>query len=165
MVNNGLCVKDFMVLRPLFIYKEGSLYDAIEIMKFYNSENLAVVDEDLIILGVITKNQIIRELNYEIKLKNLKNKTVYDVIENNNTLIVIYAGTSINEAYSMMKSLGIKGLPVADLPWDKKIKGYLWLADIVNELEKNKLNFVKKIQIYLSAAVTFLLDFSQCQFN
>lgn len=139
MVEEGLCVKDFMVLTPLFIYRENSLYNAIEIMKFYDSENLAVVEEDLTVIGVITKNQIIRELNYEIKLKNLKTRTVLDVIKNNNTPIVLYAGTSIYEAYSMMKFLNIKGLPVIDLPWDKKIKGYIWLKDILYEIEKSKL--------------------------
>ena len=138
MVDDCLCVKDFMALTPLFIYKESSVYNAIEIMKFYDSENLAVVDEDFTILGVITKNQIIRELNYEIKLKNLKNKTVSDVIKNNNTPIVLYTGTSIYEAYSIMKFLDIKGLPVVDLPWEKKIKGYIWLTDISNEIEKSK---------------------------
>jgi predicted transcriptional regulator len=139
MVNDDLCVKDFMVLSPLFIYKESSLYDALEVMKFYNSENIAVVDEDFTILGLLTKNQIIRELNYEIKLKNLKNSAVSDVIKNNNTPIVLYTGTSIHEAYSVMKFLNIKGLPVVDFPWDKKIKGYVWLTDLLKKIEKTKL--------------------------
>jgi predicted transcriptional regulator len=139
MVNDDLCVKDFMVLSPLFIYKESSLYDALEVMKFYNSENIAVIDEDFTILGVLTKNQIVRELNYEIKLKNLKNSAVSDVLKNNNTPIVLYTGTSIHEAYSVMKFLNIKGLPVVDFPWDKKIKGYVWLTDLLNKIEKTKL--------------------------
>ena len=36
-----------------------------------------------------------------------------------------------------MKCLDVKGLPIADITWEKRIIGYLWLKDIENIIERD----------------------------
>ena len=130
MVTSNSAVKDYMSLAPVFVYENNNLLNAIEIMRNFGAQCLPIIKEDFSIVGILDRKRILRSLSTEISLINLKQKKVKEIPENYTTPVVLYQKTTIQEAYSIMKCLGVNGLPVVDLPWEKKMIGYLWLDEI-----------------------------------
>lgn len=123
-------VSDYMSSLPVFVLKDSSIIDAVNVMNRFNSDNISIIDDNLSIIGTVTKDIISKFLN----TKDDSNLNISDVIKSHNQSVVLYQGMSAKEAYNLMKYLQVKGLPVADVPWEKKITGHLWVKDICESL-------------------------------
>jgi len=141
MVSQSHHVRDFCVLSPVFIYEKSSLFKALETMRTFRVESIPVINQDFSILGTVCKKEIIKKINSSIK--ELKSIQVSELINQNKSALVLYPRIPIDEAYSIMKCLDVKGLPVADFPWEKKFIGYIWMDDISCLIE----NFSLKISV------------------
>ncbi len=130
MVRPVLSVCSFMSLSPVFVHIKSNLHNAFEIMKSFNAEIMPVINDDFSIVGLLNKKMLDEEFEKHHSFEVLKSKVVDDLSKDYTTPIVLYERMSVLEAYTIMKCLNVNGLPVADLPWEKKIVGYLWLDDI-----------------------------------
>jgi len=137
MVKLNTTVRDSMSLFPVFVFKNSTIIHALEIMKSFCADCMPVINEDFSIIGILNKRKIIKQINEENFLNEIKTKTVEELLDTQSASIVLYQRMTILEAYSIMKCLDVNGLPVADLPWEKKMIGYLWLDDIENIIEEN----------------------------
>jgi predicted transcriptional regulator len=130
-----------MRLSPVFIYENDTLFSAINAMDRFSIDKISIIKEDFSIVGYIdskkAKEIVDRKFQGDIGLTKVKIK---DVMIRNNFPIVLYPKMKITNAYSAMKCLNIKCLPVVDAPWDKKIVGFLWLDDISPIVEKTFIN-------------------------
>lgn len=137
MVKSGLVVRDHMSLAPVFIYEKSDIFNALEIMKRFGTQSMPIIKEDFSIVGILDKRKILRMLNSELNIMNLKNIKIAEFCDEYNTPVVLYQKMTILEAYSIMKCLGVNGLPVADFPWEKRMIGYLWMDEIKNIVEED----------------------------
>jgi len=132
-------VRDYISYSPIFVFKKSNLFCALDIMKSFNVDNLSIINEEFSIIGNLKKRQIIKILNNNFNIRELKTKNVQELLVEHNLPVVLYERMSIFEAYSTMKCLNVQGLPIADLPWEKKFLGYLWLDDIKKIVEDNQM--------------------------
>lgn len=100
-------------------------------MRNFEIESIPIIKEDFSVVGTITKSNAIKFLSLNIS----KNKKIKDILNKYVHPIVLYPRMTVNDAYSTMKYFNVKGLPVVDLPWEKKLVGYLWLKDIMPFIE------------------------------
>ncbi len=125
-------VRDAMTSSQVFVYEKSSLFTTLETMKNFRVESIPIIKEDLSVVGFVSKSKIIRIFNSNIS----KDARIIDLIEKYNSPIVLYPRMTIMDAYSTMKYFNINGLPVVDLPWEKKMIGFLWLDDIIPIIEE-----------------------------
>ena len=131
MINRQALVRDTMTLLPVFVYETSSLLTALDKMRNFEIESIPIIKEDFSVVGTITKSNAIKFLSLNIS----KNKKIKDILNKYVHPIVLYPRMTVNDAYSTMKYFNVKGLPVVDLPWEKKLVGYLWLKDIMPFIE------------------------------
>lgn len=134
-------VRSYMRLSSVFVYEEATIFDVFEAMKKYSVETISVVKQDFSIIGYVDKRKIRDYLkeNLSANINELKNVKIRNLIRKNEFPIVIYPGTSLLDAYKTMDFFNIKCLPVVDLPWEKRIVGFLWFDDILPVIEKDYL--------------------------
>lgn len=140
-------VKDFMTTKLISCHKDDSLKDAAKIMMDNSISILPVVDEDNILLGVLTTSdfmgrsveipralasirkllgQVYYDQNIEDLYKNASQYTLSQVMTERITSVS--PDTSLNEAVNTMIRRGHKRLPVVE---DKKLMGIITRKDLV----------------------------------
>ncbi|MFH0702651.1 MAG: CBS domain-containing protein [bacterium] len=132
-------IKNYMKLLPAFVYENSTLFNVLETMKKLQVGFVSIIKEDFSIIGYIDKKKV-REIiknDFFNDVDLLKNTKIKDISTKFNFPIVLYPRMTIMDGYSTMKYIGVKCLPVVDLPWEKKIIGFLWLDDIIPVVEKN----------------------------
>jgi len=141
MIREKNLVKDYMRLSPIFVFENDTLFNALEIMKNYGIESISIIKEDYSIIGCIDKYEILRILNekFNNNINILKNTKILDQNLKFEYPIVLYPGMSISDAYTLMKCFENTYLPIVDVPWEKKIIGFLWLNDILPIVEETYL--------------------------
>lgn len=132
-------VRDIMTNTPVFVYQKSTIARVFETMKKFGLDSIPIVNDDLFLSGVVNKNFLMKLLNSKKEDNLFKNKRVTDVIDKSIPPVVLYPDMKLEEAYSTMNYLNIKGLPVADRPWEKKIIGFLWRDDLNKTIEENYL--------------------------
>jgi|GEM_PF-2261893 len=142
MIREKNLAKDYVRLSPVFVFENDTLFNALEIMKNYEIKNISIVKDDFSISGCINKHEILRILNTKFNscINALKTIKIFDQDLKYENPIVLYPGTSIFDAYVLMKYFENKYLPIVDVPWEKKIIGFLWLNDILPIVEETYMN-------------------------
>lgn len=137
MIREKNLVKDYMRLSPVFVFENDTLFNALEIMKKYEIEDISIIKKDYSIIGCIDKYEILKTLNKKCNNVNaLKNNKIIDEKLKLEHPIVLYPSMSIFDAYILMKCFENKYLPIVDVPWEKKIVGFLWINDILPIVEE-----------------------------
>jgi predicted transcriptional regulator len=141
MIREENLAKDYMRLSPIFVFKNDTLFNALEIMKNYGIENISIIREDYSIVGCIAKDEILKILStkFNNNINILKSTRIMDQDLKFEYPIVLYPTMSIFDAYTLMKCFENKYLPIVDVPWEKKIIGFLWLDDILPIVEETYL--------------------------
>ncbi|NCU49941.1 MAG: CBS domain-containing protein, partial [Candidatus Fonsibacter ubiquis] len=130
-VNQIKLVKRFesgMVIDPITIDAEASLFEATELMKNHKISGILVVNKNLKLVGILTNRDVRFVTDKKIKVKDLMTKE----------LVTAKVGTSITEAKKILFKNKIEKLIIVDSNF--KCKGLITVKDI------------QKSQIYPEAA-------------
>ncbi|MDD3014594.1 MAG: CBS domain-containing protein [Candidatus Gastranaerophilales bacterium] len=141
MNNQEIKVKDHLKLSPVYVFENDTLFKALDIIKKFKIDGVTIIREDYSIVGYVEKRKIIEilKLNFHNDNNVLISKKIKDAIIKYDSPMFLYPRMTLIDAYSIMKCFNLTGLPVADVPWEKKIIGFLWLKDILPFIEKNYL--------------------------
>lgn len=134
---NAVMVQDYMRISPVFVYENDTLASVMDVMKRFKLDSIPVIKEDFSIIGSIDKS-IIKEILKKVFNNNigmLQNTKIVSIIKKYDCPIVLYPRTTIENAFYTMKYFNIKCIPIVDVPWEKRIIGFLWFDDILSSIE------------------------------
>ncbi|RMA71331.1 MULTISPECIES: IMP dehydrogenase [Petrotoga] len=132
-----------IIYDPITITPDTTVKEAEKIMKEYRIGGLPVVDEDNVLLGILTNRDIRFEQNMEKRAKELM--TSYQ------NLVVAGSHISLEEAKEILHQNKIEKLPIVD---DKRhIKGLITIKDITSVIENPNATRDDKGRLVVGAAV------------
>jgi IMP dehydrogenase len=108
-----------MIYDPITIKKDNSVSDALNLMKEYKIGGIPVVDDNNVLIGIVTN----RDLRFEVHL----DKKIHQVMTSEN-IITTHKSTDLEKATEILKCHKIEKLPVVDD--DHKLIGLLTYKDI-----------------------------------
>ena len=114
-----------MISDPVSIQSGKTVADALALMKEYHIGGIPVVDENNILLGIVTN----RDLRFE---RNTK-KTVDEIMTKDN-LVTTHQTTNLEDAAEILQKHKIEKLPVVDK--DGKLVGLVTYKDITKAKDK-----------------------------
>jgi predicted transcriptional regulator len=131
-------VKDYIRLSKIFVSEDETLFKALELMKNNGVDNISIVKNNCSIVGCINKFKILNILTskFNNNINTLKNTKISEQNLKLDFPIILYPDMSIFDAYMLMKCFNNNYLPIIDVPWEKKIVGFLWLKDILPIVEE-----------------------------
>lgn len=110
-----------MILNPITLNKSNTLREAEDILSKYKISGLPVVQEDNVLIGIIT--------NRDLKYRELDETPVVDVMTKEK-LITAPVGTDLETAKRILLDNRIEKLPIVDEEY--KLKGLITIKDIDN---------------------------------
>lgn len=122
-----------MIIDPVVVKKEAIVADAKELMKKYRIGGIPVIDDQGILIGIIT--------NRDLRFENNLDRKIEEVMTKEN-LITTKKGTSLSQAEKILQEYKIEKLPVVDKK--NKLVGLITYRDIIKVSENpnaNKDNF------------------------
>lgn len=114
-----------MIYDPITISSNKAVKDALALMKEYKIGGIPVVDENKVLLGIVTN----RDLRFELKM----NKVISEVMTKEN-IITTSAGTDLDQAAAILQAYKIEKLPVVDS--ENKLIGLITYKDITKAKDK-----------------------------
>jgi len=108
-----------VIVDPFFLSPDDKIKDALELMGRYRISGVPIVDENMILKGILTNRDVRFESDY--------NKPIGEAMTKEN-LVVGKEGTSLKEAEMILKSRKIEKLPLVDD--EGKLKGLITIKDI-----------------------------------
>jgi len=141
MSSNNNLVYDYMRLSKIFIKENDSIFSAFELFKKHNLKRILVIKEDFSVLGCISQDELKKYFKQDVNDQDILKKTKINELNiQYDSPVFIYPKMGITDAYSIMKYFNVKYLPVLDVPWEKRIIGFLWVEDILSVIKKNCFN-------------------------
>ncbi|HER09026.1 MAG TPA: IMP dehydrogenase [Bacteroides sp.] len=136
-----------MIHEPITIRKEGTVLDALNLMKEYKIGGIPVVDGENTLIGIVTN----RDLRFQTDMK----RSVKEIMTSKN-IITTTKKTDLAEAAQILQIHKIEKLPVVDS--DRKLIGLITYKDITKS--KDRPNSCKdgKGRLRVAAAVGVTLD-------
>jgi len=132
MSDNNTLICSYMKLLPVYVQEDDLLITAFEKMKYFEIDTLSVIDKDFSISGYITKRNIKDTYARSCNMNILNSIKVKDVINKNSFPLILYPNMNIKEAYLIMQFLRNRYVPIANLPWEKKMIGVLCFEDVIS---------------------------------
>jgi IMP dehydrogenase len=109
-----------MILDPVTLSENGLVKDALQLMKENGIGGIPVIDENRILIGIVTN----RDLRFE---KNM-NRPIREVMTTENVITTI-DGTDLSKAEDILQQKKIEKLPVVDA--QNKLIGLITYRDII----------------------------------
>ncbi|MFT5749091.1 MAG: IMP dehydrogenase [Ancylomarina sp.] len=136
-----------MIYDPITIAANNVVKDALALMKEYKIGGIPVVDENRVLLGIVTN----RDLRFELEM----NKAISEVMTKEN-IITTSAGTTLEQAAAILQAYKIEKLPVVDT--DNKLIGLITYKDITKAKDKPFACKDEKGRLRVAAAVGIAAD-------
>uniref|UniRef100_A0A7C4Y5A8 Inosine-5'-monophosphate dehydrogenase n=1 Tax=candidate division WOR-3 bacterium TaxID=2052148 RepID=A0A7C4Y5A8_UNCW3 len=114
-----------MISNPITLSPEDTIKMAIEIMRKNNISGLPVVDENMHLLGLITKRDLIFEENMKLKVREIMTPV--------EKLIIAEEGVTIEKAKEIFKREKVEKLPIVKK--DGKLVGLITVKDILKRID------------------------------
>lgn len=108
-----------VIVDPFYLHPLNKVKDALEIMKRYRISGVPIVDEDNILVGIIT--------NRDIRFESDAEKLIDDVMTKKD-LVTASEGIAMDDAEKILKKWKIEKLPLVDKMG--KLKGLITIKDI-----------------------------------
>ena len=108
-----------VIANPFSLSKDNTLKDADELMGRYKISGVPIVDDDNVLIGIITN----RDLRFETDFT----KKISEAMTTEN-LITAPEGTGLMEAQSILSKYKVEKLPIVDK--DNHLKGLITIKDI-----------------------------------
>ncbi|MCK5816141.1 MAG: IMP dehydrogenase [Flavobacteriaceae bacterium] len=118
-----------MIIEPITVGKNATVFDAKSLMKEYGIGGIPVVDKEEKLIGIVTN----RDLRFE---KNNSRK-ISDIMTTEN-LVTVSKGTSLKQAEVILQENKIEKLPVVDDNY--KLVGLITFRDIIKVKENPNAN-------------------------
>ncbi|WP_372640924.1 IMP dehydrogenase [Ancylomarina sp.] len=131
-----------MIYDPITIAPNKVVKDAIALMKEYKIGGIPVIDENKVLLGIVTN----RDLRFELQM----NKAISEVMTFEN-IVTTNAGTDLDQAAAILQKHKIEKLPVLDS--DNKLIGLITYKDITKAKDKPLACKDEKGRLRVAAAV------------
>ncbi|MDE5421305.1 IMP dehydrogenase [Ancylomarina sp. DW003] len=131
-----------MIYDPITIAPNKTVKDALALMKEYKIGGIPVVDENRVLLGIVTN----RDLRFELKMK----KAISEVMTTEN-IVTTTSGTDLDQAAAILQAHKIEKLPVVDS--DNKLIGLITYKDITKAKDKPLACKDEKGRLRVAAAV------------
>jgi IMP dehydrogenase len=131
-----------MIIDPVTLQMNATVFDAQQAMKEYSIGGIPVVDDNQILKGIVTN----RDLRFE---KN-GSRAIAEVMTSNN-LVTVGEGTSLEEAEVILQGHKIEKLPVVNA--DYKLVGLITFRDITKLTQKPIANKDSYGRLRVAAAI------------
>jgi IMP dehydrogenase len=114
-----------MIHEPITISKESTVSDALNLMKEYKIGGIPVVDDENVLIGIVT--------NRDLRFQQDMERAIAEVMTSEN-LITTTRKTSLEEAAQILQAHKIEKLPVVD--GDQKLIGLVTYKDITKSKDR-----------------------------
>lgn len=94
-----------VIIDPIFIAPNASIYEALELMAEYRISGVPVVDEERKLLGILTNRDLRFESNFNNKVENVMTKA---------PLITAPKGCTLDDAEKIFSTNKVEKLPIVD---------------------------------------------------
>ena len=131
-----------MIIDPVTVKRDATVGDAKELMKKYRIGGIPVVDDQEILIGIIT--------NRDLRFENDLNRPIAEVMTKEN-LITTKKGTSLDQAEKILQQYKIEKLPVVDAT--NKLVGLITYRDIITVSENPNANKDAYGRLRVAAAI------------
>jgi len=139
--------ESLMVHEPITILKEGTVGDALNLMKEYKIGGIPVVDQETKLIGIVTN----RDLRFQTDME----KPIEEVMTGEN-VITTTRKTSLAEAAKILQKYKIEKLPVVDA--NHKLIGLVTYKDITKSKDRPNSCKDDKGRLRVAAAVGVTSD-------
>jgi len=136
-----------MIHEPITIRKEGTVSDALSLMKEYKIGGIPVVDEHNTLIGIVT--------NRDLRFQENMEKMIVEVMTSEN-IITTTKNTDLAEAAQILQAYKIEKLPVVDK--DHKLIGLITYSDITKSKDRPSACKDSKGRLRVAAAVGVSAD-------
>ncbi|AZA80972.1 IMP dehydrogenase [Chryseobacterium lactis] len=131
-----------MISDPVTLSKDHTLAQAKDLMSRYKISGLPVVDNDNVLIGIITNRDVKYQENLDMKVEEIMTK------EN---LITSDKDTNLEKAKEILLRNRVEKLPIVDK--DNKLVGLITIKDIDNQLEYPNANKDQNGRLIVGAGV------------
>jgi IMP dehydrogenase len=114
-----------MIHEPITISKEGTVSDALSLMKEYKIGGIPVVDDANVLIGIVT--------NRDLRFQQDMDRSIAEIMTSEN-LITTTRKTSLAEAAQILQEHKIEKLPVVDS--EQKLIGLVTYKDITKSKDR-----------------------------
>jgi len=114
-----------MIHEPITIFKEGTVGDALDLMKEYKIGGIPVVDKNNVLIGIVT--------NRDLRFQQDMDRAIEEVMTVEN-IITTSRNTGLAEAGMILQAHKIEKLPVVDS--DHKLIGLITYKDITKSKDR-----------------------------
>ena len=131
-----------MIHEPITIGREGTVSDALNLMKEYKIGGIPVVDKDNVLIGIVT--------NRDLRFQQDMNRVIGEVMTMEN-IVTTTRNTGLAEAAMILQAHKIEKLPVVDS--DHKLIGLITYKDITKSKDRPNSCKDDKGRLRVAAAV------------
>lgn len=114
-----------MIMNPISLSPEDSIKNALDLMRKNNISGLPVVDSQGMLIGLITKRDLLFEENLKLKVK--------DIMTPVEKLILAEEGVTIEKAKDIFKKEKVEKLPIVKK--DGRLIGLITVKDIMKRID------------------------------
>lgn len=136
-----------MIYAPVVIHPEKTVEDALAIMKEFKIGGIPVVDQNNILVGIVTN----RDLRFEFH----KNRKIQEIMTKEN-LITTTESTNLTNAAAILQQYKIEKLPVVDK--NNKLIGLVTYKDITKAKDKPLASKDSKGRLRVAAGIGVTAD-------
>jgi len=136
-----------MIHEPITILKEGTVSDALNLMKEYKIGGIPVIDKDNFLIGIVT--------NRDLRFQEDMERSIEEVMTREN-IITTTRNTDLAEAAQILQAYKIEKLPVVDS--NKKLIGLITYKDITKSKDRPNSCKDSKGRLRVAAAVGVTAD-------
>ncbi len=136
-----------MIIDPITVGKDATVFDAKSLMSEYGIGGIPVVDANKVLIGIVTNRDLRFEKNNERKIS--------DIMTSEN-LVTVAKGTSLHQAEIILQDNKIEKLPVVDA--DYKLVGLITFRDIIKVKENPNANKDSYGRLRVAAAIGVTKD-------
>ncbi len=136
-----------MIHEPITILKEGTVNDALNLMKEYKIGGIPVVDKENVLIGIVT--------NRDLRFQQDMERSIEEVMTKEN-IITTTRNTDLAEAGQILQAHKIEKLPVVDS--NHKLIGLITYKDITKSKDRPNSCKDDKGRLRVAAAVGVTAD-------
>ncbi|EAI0665467.1 IMP dehydrogenase [Campylobacter upsaliensis] len=113
-----------VIIDPIFIAPNASIYEALELMAEYRISGVPVVDEERKLLGILTNRDLRFESNFNNRVENIMTKA---------PLITAPKGCTLDDAEKIFSTNKVEKLPIVDE--NNRLVGLITIKDLKKRKE------------------------------
>lgn len=131
-----------VIIDPIFISPKASVKDALDLMAEYRISGVPVVDENKVLIGILTN----RDLRFEGKFDNLVESVMTKI-----PLITALKGCTLDDAEKIFSTNKVEKLPIVDE--EGRLEGLITIKDLKKRKEYPNSNKDEFGRLLVGAAV------------